>query len=136
VPSAAASRRVGTEQEPSLTALSARLLRDARTLAADYALLAVLDARRATVSLSWLLSIALMVAVLAVTAWLALLTGAMAWLLGTGMSWPMALGAAALLNVVAGVLLSVRLRRLYMDLPFAATLRLLKGEPLAPQDDE
>jgi ABC-type transport system involved in multi-copper enzyme maturation permease subunit len=135
VPSAA-SRRVGAEREPSLTALSAQLLRGARSLAADYALLAALDARRATVSLAWLLSIALMVAVLAVTAWLALVTGAIVWLLGAGMSWPMALGTAALVNVIAAIVLGVRLRRLYMELPFAATLRQLKGEPLATEEDE
>lgn len=130
-----ASRGVGVEREASLSALSALLLRDARTLAADYALLAVLDARRATIALAWLLSFALVIAVLAVTAWLALVTGAIVWLLGSGTSWPAALGAAALLNVIVGAVVAFWTRRLYRELPFAATLRQLKGEPAAAESD-
>ncbi len=105
------------------------LLRHARTLAADYALLAVLDARRAAITLAWLLSGGLVVAVLAVTAWLALVTGAIVWLLGSGASWPAALGAAALLNIIAAVALAMGLRGFFNELPFAATLRQLKGDP-------
>jgi hypothetical protein len=52
-------------------------------------------------------------------------------LLGSGASWPAALGAAALLNVLAAVVLGLWVRGVLDELPFAATLRQLKGEPPA-----
>lgn len=126
-----AAARVGAEPGPGLSALAARVARHARALAADYALLAVLDARRAAISLAWLLSAGLAVAVLGVTAWLALVTGGIVWLLGSGASWPAALGAAALLNILAAILLGLWMREFFEELPFAATLRQLKGDPPA-----
>jgi hypothetical protein len=106
----------------------------ARALAGDYALLAVLDARRAAITLAWLLSVGLAVAVLAVTAWLALVSGAIVWALGAGVSWPAALSLAALLNLVAAAALAAWMRGFFGELPFAATLRQLKGD--APAGDE
>ena len=123
---------VGAAGARSLSALAALLLRHARSLAADYALLAVLDARRAAITLAWLLSAGLVVAVLVVTAWLALATGAVVWLLGSGASWPVALGAAALLNLVAAIALALWMRGFFKTLPFAATLRQLKGDAPPP----
>ena len=125
----AAASPAGAPGARSLSGLAAMLLQHARTLAADYALLAVLDARHAAITLAWLLSAGLVVAVLVVTAWLALVTGAIVWLLGSGASWPAALGAAALLNVVAAVALALWMRGFFKPLPFAATLRQLKGDP-------
>jgi hypothetical protein len=113
----------------SLGSLAALFLRHTRTLATDYALLAALDARRAAISLAWLLSAGLVVAVLIVTAWLALVTGAIVWLLGSGASWSAALGVAALLNIVGAVALALWMRGFFKALPFAATLRQLQGEP-------
>ena len=125
----AAASPAGAPGARSLSALAAMLLQHTRTLAADYALLAVLDARHAAITLAWLLSAGLVVAVLVVTAWLALVTGGIVWLLGSGASWPAALGAAALVNVVAAVALALWMRGFFRALPFAATLRQLKGDP-------
>lgn len=127
----AAERPVGADRSPGLAALAALLLWHGRALAADYALLAVLDARRAAIALAWLLSGGLMVAVLAATAWLALVTGAIVWLLDGGASWPAALGIAALFNLGAAGAIALWMRRLSTELPFAATLRQLKGDPAA-----
>ncbi|HSD53829.1 MAG TPA: hypothetical protein VLC47_06665 [Burkholderiales bacterium] len=112
-----------------MSALAALLARHARALAGDFALLAVLDARRAALTLAWLLSAGLVVAMLAATAWLALVTGAIVWLLGTGASWPAALAIAALSNILAAVVLGLWTRRFFKELPFAATLRQLRGDP-------
>jgi hypothetical protein len=108
--------------------LLARLLGEARQLVADYSLLAVLDARRAALQLAWLLSCGLIVAVLIVTAWLALVVAGMIWVLGEYLSWPAALAFGAGLNiaVAAGVLLW--LRGVAVEMPFTALLRQLKGE--------
>lgn len=128
---ATASRRIGggADREPGLSALSSLLLRESRALAADYALLAVLDARRAVLALAWLLSLALVIAVLGVTAWLTLVTGGVVWLVGSGAAWPWVLVAAAGLNLVACGAVALWARRYARELPFAATLRQIKGEP-------
>ena len=108
--------------------LLARLLGEARSLVADYALLAVLDARRAAIRLAWLLSSGLMVAVLLVTAWLALVVAAMVWMLGESMPWPAALAIGALINIVGAGALVWWMRQLVTEMPFTALLRQLKGD--------
>jgi ABC-type transport system involved in multi-copper enzyme maturation permease subunit len=118
-----------------LSALASLVARHIRALTSDYALLAVLDARRAALALAWLLSAGLAVAVLAVTAWLALVTGAVVWLLGSGASWTAALGVAALSNILGAVALGLWMRGFFRELPFAATLRQLKGEAPAPEGE-
>lgn len=108
--------------------LLARLLGEARQLVADYSLLAVLDARRAALRLAWLLSCGLIVAVLVVTAWIALVVGAMGWLAEEFMPWPAALAIGAGLNVAAAVALLWWMRSLLTEMPFEALLRQLRGE--------
>ena len=111
-----------------LGALLVRLLGEARQLVADYSLLAVLDARRAALQLAWLLSSGLVVAVLVVTAWLALVVAAMIWIAGSVLSWPAALAIGAALNVAGAVALLWWMRHLLVEKPFEALLRQLKGE--------
>lgn len=111
-----------------LGALLVRLLGEARQLVADYSLLAVLDARRAALQLAWLLSCGLVVAVLAVTAWLALVVAVMVWIAESVLSWPAALAIAAGANVVMAVALLWWMRHLLVEKPFEALLRQLKGE--------
>jgi hypothetical protein len=108
--------------------LLVRLLGEARQLVADYALLAVLDARRGALRLAWLLSSGLVVAVLLVTAWLALVVAAMVWLFQERLSWPAALAIAALLNIAGAGGLLWWMRHLLVGMPFTALLRQLKGE--------
>jgi uncharacterized membrane protein YqjE len=108
--------------------LLGRLLGETRQLVADYTLLAVLDARRASLQLAWLLSSGLVVAVLLVTAWLALVVAAMVWLFEERMSWPAALALGALLNIAGAGALLWWMRHLTVDKPFTALLRQLKGE--------
>ena len=112
--------------------LLVRLLGEARQLVADYSLLAVLDARRAALQLAWLLSSGLVVAVLAVTAWLALVGAGIAWLLAERVSWPAALAIGAALNVAGAAALLWWMRHLLVEKPFTALLRQLKGEDADP----
>ncbi len=115
--------------------LLGRLLGEARQLVADYSLLAVLDGRRAAVQLAWLLSSGLVVAVLLVTAWLALVVAVMVWLFEERLSWPLALTIGAVLNVAGAGGLLWWMRSLVVEKPFTALLRQLKGEdaPDAPR---
>jgi uncharacterized membrane protein YqjE len=112
-------------------------LQEIRTLAADYALLAVVDARSAARRFAWLLSAGLVAAVLAVTAWIALVAGALIWLLGSGVTWPTALAVAALVNLIGAGALAIWMRgAIINEPPFAATLRQLKGDPAGPAEEE
>ena len=109
-----------------------RVLLEARGLAADYAELAVLDARRAAIRLAWLLGAVLVVAVLVVTAWMGLLAALIVWLGSEGLSWGWAIAGAALLNLLAAGALGWWMRHLLKELPFKALLRQLRGESPDP----
>jgi len=115
-------------RQAGLGDLLGRLLGEARQLVADYSLLAVLDARRAAIRLAWILSSGLVVAVLLVTAWLALVTALMVWIFETRLSWPAALAIGAFLNIVGAGALLWWMRHLVVEMPFSALLRQLKGE--------
>jgi len=113
---------------PGLGDLLARLLGEARQLVSDYALLAALDARRAAIRLALLLGAVLIAAVLAVTAWMALVAGGIVYLLGQGASWIGALLVVALINVAGAAALGFWVRNLVAELPFAALVRQLRAE--------
>lgn len=101
---------------------------EVRGLVRDHAALAVLEAQHAGIRFAMLVGLALAVGVLAVTAWLTLITAFAVWLLGEGMSWPAVLVVAALLNVlIAGILLWVAKSRV-AEMPFPATLRQLSED--------
>ena len=72
-----------------------------RRLATNYALLGVLDARRAAMQFAWLIGAGILVCVLVVTAWLAAVVALSVWLFGQGLSWPAVLLWAALLAGLA-----------------------------------
>ena len=110
------------------------LLRSGQRLLHSYALLAVLDVRRATVQLTWLIASGVLIAVLVVTAWLGLITALVTWLAGQDFSWPVILLIAAGLNLLFAGVLGWRMKDLVTEMPFAATLRQLKGDTPLPPD--
>jgi hypothetical protein len=128
---APADRAVAGEG-PRLADLSESLLRNLRELAVDYAVLAVLDARRAAIRLGWLLAAGLVAAVLVVTAWLAVVVAVVVAFTDDGRSWGAVLTLAAAANVAMAVGLGLWIKSSVGELPFAATLRQLRGEPPAP----
>src|SRR5262245_43469975 len=99
------------------------LLAEARSLATDYAELAVLDARRAAIRLAWLLGAVLIAAVLVVTTWMALVSAGVIFMLGQGASWVAALAVAAVLNLLGAGALVWWMLVLLKELPFTALLR-------------
>ena len=119
---------------PGLGELIGRLLGESRGLAADYAELAVLDARRAAIRLAWLLGAVLVAAVLIVTTWMALVAAGVVFMLGQGASWVTALIVAAVLNIVGAGALGWWMLALIKEMPFTALLRQLRGDaPQKPQ---
>ncbi|MGE5523895.1 MAG: phage holin family protein [Rhodospirillaceae bacterium] len=105
-----------------------------RLLVADYAVLGVLDLRRAAVQLAWLVGAGIVIAVLVVSAWMAGVTALIAYLLAREVSWPLALIVAGVVNLIGAALAGWRLKSVLSDVPFAATLRQLKAEPPPPED--
>lgn len=105
-----------------------------RRLVADYAVLGVLDMRRAAVQLAWLVGAGIVIAVLVVSAWMAGVTALIAYLLAREVSWPLALVVAAVVNLVGAALAGWRLKGVLSDVPFAATLRQLKAEAPPPEE--
>jgi uncharacterized membrane protein YqjE len=121
-------------RSPGLGEALGRLLADARSLVADFAELAVLDARRAAIRLAWLLGSVLVTAVLVVTTWMALVAAGVVIMLGQGASWGTALIVAGLLNVVGAGALVWWMLTLIKEMPFTALLRQMRGDaPKEPQ---
>jgi hypothetical protein len=113
---------------PGLAESLGRVIDDTRALAGEYALLAVLDARRAAVRFAWALSSGIIAALLIATAWIAGVVSGIVYLLGDDASWRAALALAAAANLVAAVVLVLWIRKLLKELPFAALLRQLRGD--------
>jgi uncharacterized membrane protein YqjE len=129
----AGDRHGDAEEAPLLEPLE-RAFATLRRMARNYALLALLDLRRAALQFAWLVAAGILITVLVVTAWLAAVVALAVWLLGQGMSWPGVLLIAALLNLVGAGLVVWRVRNVFEDAPFAATLRQVKAEP--PEDEQ
>jgi uncharacterized membrane protein YqjE len=115
--------------------LIARLAAETRQLAADFVHLAVLDARRAGVRLAMLVSAGLLIATLMITAWMGLVAAGIVWMFDKGVSWPLAIGTAALINIVGAAALAWWARHLVSEMPFTALLRQLRGEAPSPVDE-
>jgi uncharacterized membrane protein YqjE len=121
-------------QQPGLGALLGRLLSETRQLVSDFTHLAVLDARRAAIRLAMLLSAGLMIAILVITAWMGFVAAGIVWMFDKGVSWPLAIAIAALINIAAAAGLGWWARHLVSEMPFTALLRQLRGQ--APKDPD
>ena len=97
-----------------------------RELARGYATLAVLDAQRAGLTLARAAAATLVIAVLAISAWLALLAGIVVLFAGDRISLPAMFFIVAVLNLILAAGVAAWARALYAERPFAATLRHLR----------
>lgn len=97
---------------------------DLQSMAREHAYLAVLEAQRAGLHLTYILAAVLVVSVLLVTAWLALVTGLVVWLTAR-LGWPAILTIAAAANLIAAVGVVFWVKRQVTQMPFSATLRQL-----------
>lgn len=99
-----------------------------KRMVSNYATLAVLDTRRAAVQFAWLVAGGILISVLVVTAWLAAVIALAVWLLGSGMSWPAVLLICGALNLAGAGIVAFRLRSIFDQVPFAATLHQIKSD--------
>lgn len=105
-----------------------RVFATLKRIISSYALLGVLDARRAALQFAWLIGAGIFITVLLVTAWLAGVVALAVLMLGQGMSWPAVLGIAALTNVAGAAIVAWRVKHVFDEKPFSAILRQLKAE--------
>lgn len=129
VASLSADAAAETSPETSMFEPIARALTTAKRLLGAYARLALLDMQRAAMQFAWLVAAGIVITVLLVTAWLAAVVALAVWLLGQGLSWPAVLLVAAALNICAAAFVAWRIRHLFDDVPFTATLREFDVEP-------
>ncbi len=123
-----------TRRTPGLGEVIGRLLAETRQLVADCAELGILDGQRAAIRLAWILGAVLVAAVLVVTSWMGFVAASIVFAWDRGASWPVALGIAALINLVAAGVLCWFTFKLAKELPFTALLRQLRGrDPEPPQ---
>jgi len=118
---------------PSLALRAKTLIRDFRDLVSDHIELAALEARRAAEGFARMLCAAVVISILWVSAWLALLAGAIVWATSAGVPWAGALAIAAIVNVVVGAALAVWMRKQVGELLFSATLRQIRRDVAAPE---
>ena len=131
-----ASRAHSETHEASFLEPLERVFASLRRMASNYATLAIVDLRRATIQLAWLVGSGIVIAMLVVTAWLAGVVALAVLLLGNDMSWPAVLGIAALINLVGAGIVVWCVKSVFDEAPFAATLKQLKtagGEPEHPR---
>lgn len=119
-------RDTGAASPPSLSRRAGVLLRDVRDLACDHLELAALEAQRAAMGLTKMLTAAVVVSILLVSAWLALVAGGIVWATTAGIGWAAALAIAAVLNLVLAAAVAYWMRHQTQELLFAASLRQLR----------
>jgi len=119
-----------------LVASALAVLRDIRNLASDHLELIALEAQRASLGLVKILCAAIIVSILVVTAWIAVIAGAIVWATSAGISWPWALLVAALANLVVGAVIVFWIRGQVPELMFSATLRQFRRDGLPAHETE
>jgi len=123
---AGAPRNVESPSAASLAGRVTALARDAGNLARDHLELAVLEAQRAAMGMTKVLSAAVFISILVITAWLSFVASFIVWITDTGVSWPAALCIGGVVNLVlaGGIVLWIRKQK--DDWAFAATLRQIR----------
>ncbi len=113
-------------QPPSLASRIVSLTQEAWLLARDHLELAALDARRAALGLAKMVTAAVVVSVLVVTAWLLFVASVIVWVADNGANWIVALAIGGAVNLVLAVGLLFWIRGHAKELGFEATLRQLR----------
>jgi uncharacterized membrane protein YqjE len=97
-------------------------------LVQDHALLAVLEVQRAGISLLKMIAAAIVISILAVSAWMGLVAAAIVWAIGAGANWGLAILIAAIVNIAVAVGVAFWAKKQIPDLLFSATVRQLRKD--------
>jgi uncharacterized membrane protein YqjE len=120
----------GSSSAPSRLALA---WTNVKGLALDHALLALLELQRAGISFIKMVAAGIIVSILVVSAWMGLVAAAVAWAVGEGAHWSVALVVAAIVNIAVAIGVALWAKSQIRDLLFAATLRQLKRDVPHPE---
>jgi uncharacterized membrane protein YqjE len=112
----------------AVSGLVQSLLRDVWTLVQDHALLTVLEVQRATRTVTIMLFSGVVVAVLLVTAWLALVASLLFWVVDGNQAWGFALLLVGLIHVALSAAIIWWIRRLASNQMFSALLRQVRPD--------
>jgi uncharacterized membrane protein YqjE len=121
---------------PSVFSEAAALWHELRQLAHEQLGLAALETRQAGISLATMMGLAVVAALLLVTAWLTLIAGGVLWMIDSEVAWPWAILVVLILNLGAAALVIVEIRKKSRNLLFSATRRRLHSSvtPVSAQD--
>jgi hypothetical protein len=113
--------------EPGLLAQAGLLWKEVRGLAEEQLRLLALEIRLAGSRFALMVGLALGAAALFATAWLGLVAAGVLWMVELGASAIGALFAAVCINIGAGLVCILMIRRESREIPFSTTLRSLFG---------
>jgi len=99
-----------------------------KALVQDHALLAVLELQRAGVSLVKMIIAGIVISILVVSAWMAIVAAAIAFAIGQGANWALAILVAAFVNLLVAGGIALWAKKQVPDLLFAATMRQLRKD--------
>jgi len=118
----------------AVSGLVQSLLRDVWSLVQDHALLTVLEFQRATRTVTILLFSGVVIAVLLVTAWLALVASVLVWVVEGDQTWGFALLLVGLVHAALSAVLIWWMRGLARSRMFSALLRQVQADRRTPGD--
>ena len=113
------------ESESVSTALSG-LAAAAAAAVNNFLTLVTLEAKRAALSLMWMVGLGVVAALLAITAWLGLMGALACAAVALGLPWGLALVLVALINVLAAFIIMRKASGMSTELLFPATRRQLQ----------
>jgi putative superfamily III holin-X len=115
-----------TDPGLSLSAALRSVYLEVSALLHDHLRLAALEAQRALRNVAMMIALGVVAALLAVTAWLALVAGLVALAVELGASWPAGFLVASIVSLAVALAAGVWIKHLSAQLMFALTLRWLR----------
>jgi hypothetical protein len=109
-----------------LFGIIAGVFTSARQVLSNYVELITLEARRAGLALTWMVTLGAIAAMLVVTAWMGFMVAFALWLISQGMSPAVAIVLVASVNLLVAVVVGFACFMLSRNLLFPATRRQLK----------
>lgn len=131
-PGAPSPEALGSETQPKAPSISGELVNTIaaiRRVISNFLELATLEARRAGITLMWMVACGAIAAILAVTAWLSLVGALAMWAVSYGISWTAVFIAIAFVNLLAAALIISICVSMSRDLLFSATRRQVATTP-------
>jgi uncharacterized membrane protein YqjE len=119
--------RAAQDDDATLAAHAHSIVREVWALIQDHLLLFALETQRGGRNVTRMAFAGVIAAMLAVTAWLALVSAVMFWWMADDAAWACAFLAVAVLHVVTCIALILWIRRFAKDAIFSATLRQLRS---------